>query len=131
MGEDIYGRIRAMIADGTYIGGDVLPEAELAGALIVAEWFPKSGDGTGDAYFNLGFADFGLAQLIAIVVILAVWAFNVLGVKPSLVVELQEQPPGDGPGGRRLDEPWCRFTFDVVLDAVTPIPSENQSGDAA
>ena len=36
MGEDIYGRIRAMIADGTYIGGDVLPEAELASRLGVS-----------------------------------------------------------------------------------------------
>ena len=36
MGEDIYGRIRAMIADGTYIGGDVLPEAELANRLGVS-----------------------------------------------------------------------------------------------
>ena len=51
----------------------------------------------------------------------------VFGVKPSLVVPLQEQPPGDGPGGRRLDEPWCRFTFDVVLDTQ----SGSQSGDAA
>jgi amino acid transporter len=47
---------------------------------------PQVGDGTGDAYFNLGFADFGLAQLLAIFVILAVWSFNVLGVKPSLAV---------------------------------------------
>lgn len=47
----------------------------------------------------------------------------VFGVKDSLVVELQEQPPGAGPGGRRLEQPWSRFTFDIVL--------AQQSGDAA
>lgn len=36
MAEDIYGRIRALIADGTYIGGDVLPEGELAARLGVS-----------------------------------------------------------------------------------------------
>ena len=73
---------------GYWIGWSVVLSfvGNIVGALIVAEWFPKSGDGTGDAYFNLGFADFGLAQLIAIFVILAVWSFNVLGVKPSLAV---------------------------------------------
>jgi amino acid transporter len=39
-----------------------------------------------DSFFNLGFADFGLAQLIAVIVILAVWLFNIAGVKPSLAV---------------------------------------------
>lgn len=39
----------------------------------------------------------------------------VFGVKQSLVVELHEQPPGDAPGGRRLDRPWTRFAFDVAL----------------
>ncbi len=56
----------------------------------------------------------------------------VFGVKPSLVVQLQEQPPGDGPGGRRLDEPWCRFAFDIVLEAAASTTSgSTQSGDAA
>lgn len=36
MAEDIYSRIRALIADGTYIGGDVLPEGELANRLGVS-----------------------------------------------------------------------------------------------
>lgn len=36
MGEDIYSRIRALITDGTYLGGDVLPEGELAGRLGVS-----------------------------------------------------------------------------------------------
>lgn len=52
----------------------------------------------------------------------------VFGVKPSLVVPLQEQPPGEGPNGRRLDGPWCRFTFDIVLDTQS---GSSQSGDAA
>ncbi|ORE94202.1 GntR family transcriptional regulator [Stappia sp. 22II-S9-Z10] len=36
MAEDIYSRIRSLIADGTYIGGDVLPEGELANRLGVS-----------------------------------------------------------------------------------------------
>ncbi len=39
----------------------------------------------------------------------------VFGVEESLVVELADQPAGPGPGGRVLDVPWCRFTFDPVL----------------
>jgi amino acid transporter len=81
----LFGPIAAF---GYWIGWSVVLSfvGNIVGALIVAEWFPKSGDGTGDAYFNLGFADFGLAQLIAVLVILVVWSFNVLGVKPSLAV---------------------------------------------
>lgn len=52
----------------------------------------------------------------------------VFGVKPSLVVGLQDQPAGEGPGGRQLAEPWCRFTFDIVLDTQS---DSSQSGDAA
>ena len=82
---NLFGPIAAF---GYWIGWSVVLSfvGNIVGALIVAEWFPKSGDGVDDAYFNLGFADFGLAQAIAIVVILAVWLFNVLGVKPSLTV---------------------------------------------
>jgi len=36
MGRDIYTAIRKLIADGTYIGGDVLPEVELASKLGVS-----------------------------------------------------------------------------------------------
>jgi hydroxyquinol 1,2-dioxygenase len=39
----------------------------------------------------------------------------VFGVKDSLVVELEEQAPGRGPGERVLDGPWFRFTFDIRL----------------
>ena len=66
----LFGPIAAF---GYWIGWSVVLSfvGNIVGALIVAEWFPKSGDGVGDAYFNLGFADFGLAQLIAVFVILA------------------------------------------------------------
>ena len=39
----------------------------------------------------------------------------VFGVVPSLVVALEDHPPGTGPGGRVLDGPWCSFAFDLVL----------------
>ena len=82
---NLFGPIAAF---GYWIGWSVVLSfvGNIVGALIVAEWFPASGDGVDDAWFNLGFADFGLAQAIAIVVILAVWLFNVLGVRPSLTV---------------------------------------------
>ena len=60
----------------------------IVGALVVAEWFPSQAT---KVYFNLGFADFGLAQLIAVVVILGVWLFNILGVKPSLTRGLRHR----------------------------------------
>ena len=36
MAEDIYTRIRALIAEGAYIGGDTIPESELATRLAEA-----------------------------------------------------------------------------------------------
>lgn len=36
MADDIYGKIRALIAEGAYLGGDVLPESELAVRLGVS-----------------------------------------------------------------------------------------------
>lgn len=41
----------------------------------------------------------------------------VFGVKPSLIVPFEPQPPGEGPGGRQLDGPWHRARFDIVLDS--------------
>lgn len=78
----LFGPIAAF---GYWIGWSVVLSfvGNIVGALIVAEWFP--GQAT-KVYFNLGFADFGLAQLIAVFVIVGVWLFNVLGVKPSLAV---------------------------------------------
>jgi amino acid transporter len=82
---NLFGPIGAF---GYWIGWSVVLSfvGNIVGALIVAEWFPKSGDGVKDSFFNLGFADFGLAQLIAVIVILGVWLFNIAGVKPSLAV---------------------------------------------
>ena len=79
---NLFGPIAAF---GYWIGWSVVLSfvGNIVGALAVAEWFP--GQAT-KVYFNLGFADFGLAQLIAVFVILGVWLFNVLGVKPSLAV---------------------------------------------
>jgi amino acid transporter len=79
---NLFGPIAAF---GYWIGWSVVLSfvGNIVGALAVAEWFP---DQATDVYFNLGFADFGLAQLIAVFVILAVWLFNILGVKPSLTV---------------------------------------------
>jgi hypothetical protein len=39
----------------------------------------------------------------------------VFGVKDSLIKTFVEEPPGIGPGGRELDTPWSRVTFDIVL----------------
>jgi hydroxyquinol 1,2-dioxygenase len=39
----------------------------------------------------------------------------VFGVKQSLIMDFHEQPPGEGPEGRVLEEPWCRTRFDIVL----------------
>ena len=39
----------------------------------------------------------------------------VFGVKESLITDFAERPPGPGPGGRLLEEPWTSVTFDIVL----------------
>jgi protocatechuate 3,4-dioxygenase beta subunit len=39
----------------------------------------------------------------------------VFGVKRSLIVDFDEQPPGIGPDGRQLDRPWSRARFDITL----------------
>jgi hydroxyquinol 1,2-dioxygenase len=39
----------------------------------------------------------------------------VFGVKQSLIRTFAEQPPGDGPAGRSLDERWWTLDFDVKL----------------
>jgi hydroxyquinol 1,2-dioxygenase len=40
----------------------------------------------------------------------------VFGVVGSLVREFERRPPGEGPEGRWLAEPWSRLEFDVVLE---------------
>jgi hydroxyquinol 1,2-dioxygenase len=39
----------------------------------------------------------------------------VFGVKRSLIMDFPEQPAGEGPEGRVLDETWSRTRFDIVL----------------
>ncbi len=39
----------------------------------------------------------------------------VFGVKDSLIEEFSEQPPGEGPAGRKLDGRWWKLVFDVRL----------------
>jgi hydroxyquinol 1,2-dioxygenase len=47
----------------------------------------------------------------------------VFGVKQSLVVELEEQLPGEGPAGRQLEQPWYRFAFDIALAPTDDLES--------
>jgi hydroxyquinol 1,2-dioxygenase len=42
----------------------------------------------------------------------------VFGVKPSLVIDFDEQPPGRAPDGTLLDRPFCDVSFDFVLSAA-------------
>jgi len=39
----------------------------------------------------------------------------VFGVKDSLIEPFSEQPPGEGPAGRRLESRWWKLVFDVRL----------------
>ena len=39
----------------------------------------------------------------------------VFGVKDSLIVDFEQQPPGTTPDGRVLDRSWSRASFDLVL----------------
>jgi hydroxyquinol 1,2-dioxygenase len=39
----------------------------------------------------------------------------VFGVKPSLITDFAERPPGPAPEGRAMDRPWSSVTFDIVL----------------
>ncbi|CAN5756647.1 hypothetical protein BH18ACT17_BH18ACT17_08800 [soil metagenome] len=71
---------------GYWIGWSVVLSlfGNLIGSLIVAEWFPGSAETV--YYTTPADATFGLAQLIGIGIVVAVWVFNVFGVKPSLVL---------------------------------------------
>jgi maleylacetate reductase len=46
----------------------------------------------------------------------------VFGVKESLITDFAEHPPGPGPDGRPLDEPWTSVTFDIVLARLASGP---------
>ncbi len=68
---------------GYWIGWSVVLSifGKLIGDLIVSKWFPGSAS---HVYFTIGNNHLGLAHMIAIGLIIGVWAFNIFGVKPSL-----------------------------------------------
>ena len=68
---------------GYWIGWSVVLSifGKLIGDLIVSKWFPGSAS---HVYFSIGNNHLGLAHMIAIGLIIGVWAFNIFGVKPSL-----------------------------------------------
>jgi amino acid transporter len=90
---NLFGPIAAF---GYWIGWSVVLSlfGNLIGGLATAQWFSgsKFGGPAGDpelsdgGYFSTGLVDIGLPQLIGIGVIVAVWLFNVYGVRPSLVL---------------------------------------------
>ena len=70
---------------GYWIGWSVVLSifGKIIGDLIEAKWFPGQ---AANVYFSIGSNHLGLPHMIAIGVIIGVWVFNVLGVKPSLWV---------------------------------------------
>jgi amino acid transporter len=64
---------------GYWIGWSVVLSifGKIIGDLIAYRWFP-----TTKPYFDIGNVHFGLPHVIAIGVIIAVWLFNVFGIKP-------------------------------------------------
>src|SRR5262249_19296829 len=79
---------------GYWIGWSVVLSifGKLIGDLVTSKWFPGQVITTDKAghlhnvYFTLGSNHLGLSHMIAIGLIVGVWVFNVLGVKPSLWV---------------------------------------------
>jgi amino acid transporter len=73
-------------AFGYWIGWSVVLAifGNLIGSLVVAEWFPNSA--TTVLYTSPFDVDITPANMIGIGFVLAVWLFNVFGVKPSLAV---------------------------------------------
>jgi hydroxyquinol 1,2-dioxygenase len=41
----------------------------------------------------------------------------VFGVKNSLIAEIEKEPPGTAPDGRKLEAPWRKLTYDFALKA--------------
>ncbi|NUR75750.1 MAG: APC family permease [Thermoleophilia bacterium] len=70
---------------GYWIGWSVVLSifGKIIGDLVEAKWFPGQAS---HVYFSIGSNHLGLPHMIAIGVIVAVWAFNVMGVKPTLWV---------------------------------------------
>jgi len=70
---------------GYWIGWSVVLSifGKLIGDLVVSKWFPGQAS---HVYFSIGNNHIGLSDSIAIGLIIAVWLFNIFGVKPSLWV---------------------------------------------
>lgn len=68
---------------GYWIGWSVVLSifGKVIGDLVEAKWFPGQAS---NVYFSIGNNHIGLTHLIAIAAIVAVWLFNVLGVKPAI-----------------------------------------------
>jgi amino acid transporter len=68
---------------GYWIGWSVVLSifGRLIGDLIESKWFPGQAS---NVYFSIGKNHVGLPHVIGIGLIILVWVFNVLGVKPSL-----------------------------------------------
>ncbi len=66
-------------AFGYWIGWSVVLSifGKIIGDLITARWFPTS-----TPWFDIGNVHFGLPHAIAIGTIVAVWAFNIFGIRP-------------------------------------------------
>ncbi len=84
----LFGPIAAF---GYWIGWSVVLSifGNLIGGLVTAQWFPNAkfgGATAGSGYFSTGPVSIGLPQLIGVGLVIAVWLFNIFGVKPSLMV---------------------------------------------
>src|SRR5438067_2765669 len=68
---------------GYWIGWSVVLSifGKIIGDLVEAKWFPGQAS---HVYFSIGSNHIGLPHVIAISLIVGVWLFNLLGVKPSL-----------------------------------------------
>src|SRR6266571_1715657 len=78
----LFGPIAAF---GYWIGWSVVLSifGNLIGGLIIAEWFPGLAD---NVFYKTGLGTIGPAQLIGVGLVVAVWLFNIFGVRPSLTV---------------------------------------------
>jgi hypothetical protein len=52
----------------------------------------------------------------------------VFGVRPSLIIDFTEQPPGTAPDAKLVDEPFFVAEFDIVLD---PLQRRSEMGRGA
>ena len=79
---NLFGPIAAF---GYWIGWSVVLAifGNLIGGLVMAQWFSGSAD---TVLYKTSLGSIGYAQLIGVGLVIAVWLFNVFGVKPSLAV---------------------------------------------